>query len=183
MVFGRTFFMNLEELTSLIKNFVNIGPFRTMEEFDKQKNQSIKSLGPNTAALLIETILTSKTDWLLETLDIFIIEYATIYPKELTQAIANQLKPDGPPILIEYLGEAQMPEAVSLLQEKLHLDQASDELLLALGTTLQNIGNEEAATWLRKLHSRPGISAQVKQAFSLNQEQKEAIPFFLFDAR
>ena len=100
--------------------------------------------------------------------------YAKSYPKALLEALLQELRPTGPPTLVEILGvtgsraKANFGEsAVAQLREVLAIDEADDDLLLSLACALGELGGAEALQMLHQLQLRPNLSQPVQHEINI----------------
>lgn len=140
-----------------------MGPFQSIEEVYREMEVETHKLGPSAATELAKALvkLEVEGDPLLGSLDEFLEMYCRYYPNELAEALLLQLRPTGPPVLVELLGCTGSAKAVKQLKNILILNEASDDLLEALAGALGDIGGDEALKMLQSLEQRENLSKDV----------------------
>ena len=145
------------------------GPFVDLSDILTEMEATSRCLGvnaaPDLAVMLVQ--LDSEMDSSLEALYQFLQFYAKSYPKALEKALLQELRPTGPPTLVEILGVTGNPDVVTQLREVLAIDEADDELLLSLACALGELGGGEARQMLYQLRRRSNLSQPVQHEIKI----------------
>lgn len=145
------------------------GPFAEISDILTEMEVTSRCLGanvaPDLAMMLVQ--LDSEMDGPLEELYQFLQFYAKSYPKALEEALLQELRPTGPPTLVEILGVTGSTRAVARLGEVLAIDEADDELLLSLACALGELGGAEARQMLHQLRLRANLSQPVQHEINI----------------
>ena len=97
--------------------------------------------------------------------------YSRYYPDALAEALLQELRPTGPPLVVSLLGCTGNPKAVTQLKEVLDLNNASNDLLEALAGTLGDLGRSEALETLHFLQKKEDLSQQVQEEINIALSQ------------
>jgi len=140
-----------------------LGPFRPIQEVFNEMEMEARCMGmkaaPELARILVQ--LDAEGDPLGEDLYQFLQIYAKYYSHALEEALRKELRPTGPPALVEILGYTGGERAVRHIRQVLDLNQADDELLISVACALGELGGAEAVEMLQDLRGRQKLSKEV----------------------
>ena len=133
-----------------------LGPFQTLEEVEQVMEQQIRLIGASNATEFVKAIVVLEAEKFphLGIINEVVEMYAKLYPKELEEALFQEIHSQGSPLIVELMGVIRNKKVVSQLKEKLDLESASEELLISLISTLGEIGGNEAVQILHSLQRR-----------------------------
>ena len=147
-----------------------LGPFRELEDIDKEMQQAAFEMGPDAATALADLTITiereqsSHRQVFIE----FMTYYAKAFPEALTSALLERLSANGPPLAVLILGSTGSPTASSGLLSKVNLDTADDDLLEAVASTLGELGDARSIAALRALAGRDDLSERVRNEIKIS---------------
>lgn len=162
--------MELTELRDKLERWTfPLGPFVSIQDVYDEMAQEAQKLGLSSANELVEALITldAEGDSLLEQLGELLEMYSRYYPDALAEALLEQLRPSGPPLLVNLLGCTGSDKAVTQLKKTLNLNIASNDLLEALAGTLGDLGGSEALEILYSLHNQKNLSKQVQEEINI----------------
>jgi hypothetical protein len=164
--------MERGDLQAMLASWQHLGPFRSVEEYYGEMRTQAQIIGSDAAPLLAATLIDMErhNDLLLDTLLEFLDFYSGFYPEALAQALLQHTQSDGPAVLVEVLGGTGNDQVVSHLRATLDLAQADESLLIALASTLGEIGDEAAVGWLHELALQSDLADDVRYEIAIALE-------------
>jgi hypothetical protein len=156
-------------LRAKLKNWDSLGPFRSIDDLDREMETEAHKWGALAASKLAKALveLELADDPLIDVLVEFLDIYCKHYPNALGEALLQELRPDGPPRLVMQIGCTGNVEAITRLKQIINLEMAGDELLVSLACALGDLGGSEALTILNSLQQRQNLSNEVKNEIDI----------------
>jgi hypothetical protein len=153
----------------MLARWQNVTPFRTVDELRDEMARSVHEMGPDDASTLAEALISLEREGghLLDPLLDLVDLYAEHNAASLAEALTTRLAPDGPPNAVEVLGATRSPLAVDTFRKRLDLENADEDLLVAVACALGDIGNQDASDMLLEMSRRSGLSAKVRQELEI----------------
>lgn len=129
-----------------------LGPFLTADDVYSEMKNFATELGPHQASSLVETISTWDVDSdIADTVFELAREYMNAFPAAFTEALLSRLERNGPAVLVDILGMSEQPEVSRELLDRLDVEQADDDLLVALFGALGSIADVTAHRFLQSV--------------------------------
>ena len=161
--------MEKQDLQMRLASWENLGPMRSLEDLLREMGQYASTLDAAAASTIVELLCDLERDRssLLGPLAEFIDIYAKLFPEALSSELLRKIGPNGPPILVELLGSARTAATVEALRRQVSLEQADEDLLVALASALGEIGSPEAITMLHELLHRPALPESARREIQI----------------
>lgn len=170
--------MDERTLRARLTSWENLGPLRTLEEMRGEMDRGARASGPSAAPLLsgLLSALEREKSGLLDPMLDFLDAYVALFPEVLAAALLAELGPSGPPTLIEVLGSTRFTGAVEVLRERVNLDAADADVLVAVACALGEIGGADAIDMLRELQRRPALPERARREVEIALERQGFSP-------
>jgi hypothetical protein len=162
--------MNETEFRNRLASWQNLGPLREVDDLRREMAAAAGAMSGADSDMVAATLVALARDGEGSTLDAlcdFLAFFADSHPRALGAALLARLDASGPPVLVEQIGATGHPDAVTHLRDGLDLQRASEPLLIALASTLGELGGDDAAAFLDDLAALAALPASVRDEIAV----------------
>lgn len=164
------------ELKAWIASWRNLGPLREIPDLEREMATVASTMSDSDADVVAAVLITLAREGdrkalgaLLDLLEFF----SSSYPRAFGAALLARLESGGPPELVEQIGATDHPNSVKCLRARLDLQNASEELLIALASTLGELHGDDAGTLLDELAARESLPTSVRDEISIARQIRQ----------
>jgi hypothetical protein len=171
--------MNETEFRNRLASWQNLGPFREIDDLHREMAEVADAMSDADADMVAVTLVAlarAGDDSTLGALCDFLAFFARSHPHALGTALLARLDPSGPPVLVEQIGATAHPDAVKRLRDSLDLQRASEQLLIALASTLGELRGDDAASFLDDLAARAALPSSVRDEIAVARRLRNSRP-------
>jgi hypothetical protein len=162
--------MTEADLMTRIASWRNLGPLREPPDLEREMAATAEAMSDADADTVAAVVVLLDREGDPDTLGAllqFLEHYSPLHRHALGAALLARLGPDGPPALVEQIGATDHPDAVKRLRECMDLAGASEELLIALASTLGELRGDDASALLDELASQDPLPAAVRDEIKI----------------